>query len=381
MEYSMEAKDDNRFVQSAIRIFSYLLLLYPRRFRSIFADEMLDVFTEEIGNAADEGSISVAGALLREAAELPVALISQYIYERRRQVMSILQYDNKQEVMTARWVARGISLFFGGFFLLIFVLNDDVRNDPTLPTLIFGMITLAMLIAWRWEKIGGILTIFLSPIFLLTIFFQWFGAKGLMTSPWVLGVISAGMMFAFFITGWLFVSVAQYYEVLQDAEADKDEAVNPRKRRWTVLLIGLLGVFVIGFFLVSVNFPVQQEMEYPHDAQVAPDYEFVINQLRAQGSLIGIGSIPVDQSLFTVTGLEINMDGEIVHLFKYDKVESATKNAAAISDGTSPGLTGINGVDRPRYYQVRNVLVLYSGSDESTVTRIEGAFGPPFFEE
>ena len=294
--------------------------------------------------------------------------------------MSILQYDNKQEVMTARWVARGISLFFGGFFLFIFVFNEDVRNDPTMPTIIFGMITLSMLIAWRWEKIGGILTLFLSPIFLLTIFFQWFGARGLMTSTWVLAAIGAGMMFAFFITGWLFVSVAQYFEVLQDAEANKDEMVKPSKRRWTVLVIGLLGVFAIGFFLVSVNVPVQQEMEYPNDAQVAPDYESVINQLRAQGSLIGIGSIPFEQSLFTVSGLELNMDGEIVHLFKYDTVESATKNAAAISDGTSPGLNENNGLDWPRFYQVRNVLVFYTGSDESTITRIEGALGPPFFE-
>ena len=74
------------------------------------------------------------------------------------------------------------------------------------------------------------------------------------------------------------------------------------------------------------------------------------------------------------------MDGEIVHLFKYDTVESATKNAAAISDGTSPGLNENNGLDWPRFYQVRNVLVFYTGNDESTITRIEGAFGPPFFE-
>ena len=48
--------------------------------------------------------------------------------------MTLLHYNNSKEIQLARWVARGLSLLFIGFILVLLVSNEDFRNSPTPPT-------------------------------------------------------------------------------------------------------------------------------------------------------------------------------------------------------------------------------------------------------
>ena len=130
--------------------------------------------------------------------------------------MSLLRYDSPEEIQLARRVARGLSLLFIGFILLLLILNEDFRESPTLPTIVLWILALCTLIAWRWERVGGLLTLFLSPVFLLSLFIQWSGTAGLVTPIWQLALIGFGMVFPFLIIGWLFVYVGRQSQVARE---------------------------------------------------------------------------------------------------------------------------------------------------------------------
>lgn len=123
--------------------------------------------------------------------------------------MRLLCNDSPEEIQLARRVARGLSLLFVGFLFLLLILNEDFRESPTLPTIVLWILALCTLIAWRWEKAGGLLTLFLSLVFLLSLIVQWSGTAGLVTPIWQLALISFSMVFPFLIIGWLFVYVGR----------------------------------------------------------------------------------------------------------------------------------------------------------------------------
>jgi hypothetical protein len=116
---------------------------------------------------------------------------------------------NPEELQLARRVARGLSLLSVGFLLLLLVLNEDFRESPTPSTIVLWILTLCTLIAWRWERAGGLLTIVLSLVLLLSIFLQWSETAVLVLPIWQLALIGFGMVLPFLIIGWLFVSVGR----------------------------------------------------------------------------------------------------------------------------------------------------------------------------
>jgi hypothetical protein len=50
----------SRFIALLIYIYSRLLLLYPRYFRNVFAEEMQVVFTDSVNEAVSRGNLPVA---------------------------------------------------------------------------------------------------------------------------------------------------------------------------------------------------------------------------------------------------------------------------------------------------------------------------------
>ena len=292
--------------------------------------------------------------------------------------MQLLHYDNQHEIGTVRWLARGLSILIGGFVVVLYLFNDDFRTNPTPPTVMLGVLTFFMLIAWRWERIGGLLTMFGSLLLAVSMLFQWSGTVGLITPIPLLILIAAGMTLSFLIIGWLFVSVAQHTTVIQE-HVSEDETTLPRKRRSGIyLVIGLLGLTAILLFLVPMIIPVQQRIEAPSFDNV--EYDQIITKLRTQGAVVGVGNVPAENALFSVSGLELNVDSEIVQAFEYVDVAAATAEASVIYYGENPAWDGIDWNDTPRLYQVNNVLVLYVGSDEGIMTMLESAFGPPIGE-
>jgi len=365
-------------VRTGIWIFSKLLRLYPGHFYASFAGEMLDVFSEAITESAQGGFTPVLRFWSRELAELPLALISQHFYDRRKQAMQLLRYDNQHEIGAVRSVARVLSILTGGFVVMLYLFNDDLRAEPTPPSVMLGLLPFFMLIAWRWERFGGLLTMFGSVLLAVTMLFQWSGAVGLITPIPLLIFIAGGMTLSFLIIGWLFVSIAQHTRAIQEHAGDEETAV-PRKRRTGVyLVIGLLGFTAILLFLVPMIVPVQQRMEAPSFNNLA--YDQLIAELRTQGAVVGVGSVPAENTALSVGGLEINVNGEIVHAFEYVDIAAATADLSAIYYGKNPVWDGINWIDTPRLYQVNNVLVLYVGSDKGIMGILENAFSPPIVE-
>lgn len=68
----------NRLEQSAAAVYRRLLRFYPPAFRAAFADEMQEVFAQQLAEAAGKGSVHLALACLRELKDYPLNLIREY---------------------------------------------------------------------------------------------------------------------------------------------------------------------------------------------------------------------------------------------------------------------------------------------------------------
>ena len=139
--------------------------------------------------------------------------------------MRLVNLENEEDIRLARWLARGLSLLFVGFVLLLIALNEDFRESPTLPTVILWILTGCMLVAWRWERSGGRLTLFFSALFFVSLIIQW-TRTGQLIDPWWLPV-AAGSVWVLFtlLAGWLFLQAGQAAASVQDR--DSGEAPGP----------------------------------------------------------------------------------------------------------------------------------------------------------
>lgn len=66
-----------------------------------------------------------------------------------------------------RWTIRILSLLVVLFYLSLWLFNEDVRTHPTLAVVFQALLTLVLLIAWRWETSGGRLAMIGGLIFFL----------------------------------------------------------------------------------------------------------------------------------------------------------------------------------------------------------------------
>ena len=69
-----------------VRVYGWLLRLYPPRFRESFAAEMRDVFAQAVREA---GTFRLAALCARELWELPSSLLREHLRERRVAAMEI----------------------------------------------------------------------------------------------------------------------------------------------------------------------------------------------------------------------------------------------------------------------------------------------------
>jgi hypothetical protein len=71
----------NSFIPLLLRIYSRLLLLYPRSFQNEFAEEMQVVFSESVEEAIHEGTLSFAFVCLKELGGLPFNILREFWHE------------------------------------------------------------------------------------------------------------------------------------------------------------------------------------------------------------------------------------------------------------------------------------------------------------
>jgi hypothetical protein len=248
---SAKKEGESRLVGLATWIYSRLLRLYPRAFRSMFASEMQHIFTLALTDADQLGAWAVAGILLRELRDIPVALFLQHLHERRKRTMQFLSFSTVQDIKWIRWTARLLSLVFAAMLITTIVFYV-IGAGKALPTaLILAVATVFMLLAWRWEKVGGMLTMIASPfalgaVVLVATMPEVFGLDSA-TAPLVISLIGLAFTFATLIVGWLFVSVAQHSVIEAQPAGQK---AGPQLK-W-VLIAG--GIVLIVIILLGLTF-------------------------------------------------------------------------------------------------------------------------------
>jgi hypothetical protein len=100
----------------------------------------------------------------------------------------------------------------------LWLFNEDVRSQPTLAIVFQALLTLILLAAWRWEKIGGRLTMIGGALFFVILMVSAL-TNGDMP---LMGALLAGWMLAlpYVVLGWLF------YNLGRQAERDAGGASN-----------------------------------------------------------------------------------------------------------------------------------------------------------
>jgi hypothetical protein len=264
---------------------------------------------------------------------------------------------------------------------MLLLLNDDFRNDPTLPAVVLLMLSLGLLIAWRWERLGGLILVFLSPILALSMVVQWSGAEGVITPPWQLILIGIAISLSFVITGWLFISVAQHNEVTGPTAGGDESTATPGGRRLIILVLVLLGMAAGLFFLIPMAIPVQQQMEFQDDRASTSGIDLVINRLRGQRAVVGIGSNTFERAPFSVTGRDLNVNGAIIQVFNYPDYASVTNEVSAMKTAGKSGWKDVSWNGQPHMYQMNKEIVLYVGSDSELLALLEASFGSPIIGE
>jgi len=87
----------------------------------------------------------------------------------------------------------------------------------------------------------------------------------------------------------------------------------------------------------------------------------------------------VDQIFFTPQGSLIAVSGADVQVFEYESEQALEAEAAQVApDGGSIGTSMVMWVDAPHFYKAGRIIVLYVGSEPSTLELLEGILGPQF---
>lgn len=158
--------------------------------------------------------------------------------------MQLLSFNTERDVQWIRWIARILSFLFAGFIFYIWLFNEDVRQNPTPPTIVVTIIAVFMVVSWRWEKIGGTLTVLASPFCLLSVMYM----TTQMDSNLVLAfAVGLALTFVTALIGWLFISVAQHTAVGTEGVGASEK---PRRGRY--LLYAAIVLVVIVLFALSV---------------------------------------------------------------------------------------------------------------------------------
>jgi hypothetical protein len=227
--------------------YAKVLKLYPREFSGNFAAEMLEVFTLALLDALKAGSGSLLSLLYRELVDLPVTLVLEYFHQRRKRKMQLIRYESSNDVQSVRLLARGLSLVFVALSLATFV-NYGIGNAELTPAaIVLGGLTITMMLAWRWEKVGGNLTMIGSPLGVISAIYMLRGMSG--SDFFGAFLVGVAMSAAALIVGWLFVSVAQHSTLTTTPGAES--GVSRRSRILTYLGIALVVIVLLAITLFS----------------------------------------------------------------------------------------------------------------------------------
>lgn len=158
-----------RFVVS---LYTWLLKLYPPRFRAEFGEEMRAVFAEAAAEARRTGMASIAVVCLRELKDLPTSLLREHWHEILK---GIAMTDNHQPGSWSDAALAGLPhlLVVALALLPLGTFKNGTTVYPVWLPILPGFIVAALAIAWRrgwprwaasWYVYLGLLVILLPQI-------------------------------------------------------------------------------------------------------------------------------------------------------------------------------------------------------------------------
>ncbi len=239
----------SRAVQIATSLYAQLLRLYPRQFRATFSEEMQYVFSMSLQDALPLGVFPVVNRILLEIGDLPVAILLAHLYERRKIMMNLLSFSIRQDVRLIRWTARAFSLLILGFYITIIALYDDFQAQLTTPFILALAVTICLLVAWRWEKVGGRLIMAGAAVLLA---FLPINAVTQLDFPATLALlVSAALVAPYLLVGWLFYSVGQHTEAGMTTQPVDEEQPSVRKPFFVYAMIVVVGLALVLLLIIS----------------------------------------------------------------------------------------------------------------------------------
>ena len=114
----------------------------------------------------------------------------------------------------------------------------------------------------------------------------------------------------------------------------------------------------------------------------------LVRELESAGATVALSTEPIrGADIFAVPGQIFFVNGEEITLYVYENAAAAASDAARVSaDGftielpadSEGGEVAVDWINPPHFYRLDNLIALYVGTDESTLTLLESVLGVPF---
>ncbi|UCG24612.1 MAG: hypothetical protein JSW55_01010 [Chloroflexota bacterium] len=118
-----------------------------------------------------------------------------------------------------KWMPRIISLLVLVFYLSLWLFNEDVRSRPTPAVMFQGLLTVALLVAWRWEKRAGLLAMVGGITFFLVVAVGAVALYDIQSMAALLGGVLLALPYV--LAGGLFFVAGRELESARGGEANR----------------------------------------------------------------------------------------------------------------------------------------------------------------
>ncbi len=116
----------------------------------------------------------------------------------------------------------------------------------------------------------------------------------------------------------------------------------------------------------------------PAQPLAVEDTASFLSALQASDSTAEIAD-SVTQVFFSPEGSIVKVNGQDIQVFEYENKEAMENEASLVApDGGSIGTSMVTWMDVPHFYKAGRIIVLYIGSDETTLDLLEKVIGPQF---
>lgn len=149
-------------------------------------------------------------------------------------------------------------------------------------------------------------------------------------------------------------------------------------------LIGI-SLFTAALILALFNQPLHRIHANKHRSARAAsvgsarEYLDLITRLRAERARVKLSGERVAQPFFSVSGRILNINDDVVQVYKYVNANAALNQAKRVApDGMTIGTAKPSWMAPPHFFRSGKLIVLYVGTDESILKVLQASLGGQF---